>query len=129
MNIRLPWLWALGVALLLSALPLSLARAGEPGTKQLPSPEGKEHGGTTARFVGTILMVLPETQTLVVDVPISADILRVRARITEQTRIERDGSPATIESLQSGVRVRLLFRRLGAGNEAIAVEILGRAKS
>jgi hypothetical protein len=74
--------------------------------------------------VGTIVAVVPESQTLLVDVRMNADVLRIGAAVTPQTKIEADGTPAAFEDLEAGSRVRLTFRRILTGNEAVSVHIL-----
>jgi hypothetical protein len=78
----------------------------------------------TATLVGTIVAFVPESRILVVDVRLSADVLRVGAAVTPATRIEAGGNPASFEDLEPGSRVRVTFRRIAMGNEAIAVEIV-----
>lgn len=75
-----------------------------------------------------IQFIQPESRTLVVDVPLSADVLRIGAEITKRTKIEAAGAAASFESLKPGARVRLNFRRVATGNEAISVEILRGAE-
>ena len=108
------WLMVFVLVLFPLALPVSSALAGE----------AEKRAQATAGFVGTIVAVIPESRTLVVDVPLSADILRIGAEITKRTKIEAAGAAASFESLTPGARVRLTFRRLATGNEAISVEIL-----
>jgi hypothetical protein len=115
MSKRWLWLVILGLALLLLAAPLSLGLAGEA-----EKPAG---------LVGTIVAVAPESRTLVVDVPLGTDVLRIGAVVTDKTKIEAAGKAAPFESLKSGARVRMTFRRVAAGDEAISVQILRSPKS
>jgi hypothetical protein len=110
----------LGLALLLIAAPLSLGQAGEAEKKE-PVPAAAEK---RAGLVGTILHVTPESRTLVVDVPLGKDVLRIGAAVTDKTKIEAAGKAAPFESLKPGARVRISFRRVVTGNEAISVEVL-----
>jgi len=107
------------LALLLPALSVSQGRAAETEKK----------AGATAGLVGAIVAFIPESQTLVVDVPLSADVLRIGARVTSTTRITAAGKPVSFESLKVGSRVRLHFRRVATGNEALSVEVLSSPKS
>lgn len=109
------WLMVFVLVLFLLAPLVSSALAGE----------AEKRAQATAGFVGTIVAVIPESRTLVVDVPLSADVLRIGAQITKRTKIEAAGAAASFESLTPGARVRLTFRRVATGNEAISVEILG----
>jgi len=115
MTKRWLWLMILGLALLLLAAPLSLGLAGEA-----EKPAG---------LVGTIVAVAPESRTLVVDVPLGTEVLRIGAVVTDKTKIEAAGKAATFENLKSGARVRITFRRTDTGDEAISVEVLRSPKS
>jgi hypothetical protein len=64
-----------------------------------------------------------------VDVPLGTEVLRVGAVVTDKTKIEAAGKAATFESLKSGARVRITFRRVATGDEAISVEVLRSPKS
>lgn len=141
---RKGWFWppTAGLALLLAALPPSRGLAGEaeqkasapateekktgapPATKTAPPPE-KAAAEKPAGLVGTIVAVVPESRTLVVDVPLGKDVLRIGAEVTKKTRIEAGGAAASFDSLKPGARVRIHFRRIKTGDEAISVEILG----
>jgi hypothetical protein len=118
MRRRFFWLMVFVLVLFLLALPVSSPLAGEAEKK----------AQATAGLVGTIVAVIPESRTLVVDVPLSADVLRIGAEITKRTKIEAAGAAASFESLKPGARVRLNFRRVATGNEAISVEILRGAE-
>lgn len=139
------WLPTVGLALLLAALPPSRGLAGEaeqkasapateekktgapPATKTSPPPE-KAAAEKPAGLVGTIVAVVPESRTLVVDVPLGKDVLRIGAEVTKKTRIEAGGAEASFDSLKPGARVRINFRRIRTGDEAISVEVLGGPK-
>lgn len=121
---RFGWLWLPVPALLLLPAALSPlpARAGEAaGGKATPA---RTKAAPTATLVGTVVTVVPESRTLVVDVRLGADILRVGAAVTPKTSIQARGGPAGFDALEPGCRVRLTFRRVETGNEAIAVEIV-----
>jgi hypothetical protein len=118
----------LGLALLLLAAPLSLGQAGEAEKKE-PAPAAPTAPEKPAGLVGTIVAVAPESRTLVVDVPLGTEVLRIGAVVTDKTKIEAAGKAATFESLKSGARVRITFRRVATGDEAISVEILRSPKS
>jgi hypothetical protein len=145
MSKRWLWLVILGLALLLIAAPLSLGEAGEPEKKEpAPAKEEKKAGAPAATkavpekpaaaekpagLVGTVLHVTPESRTLVVDVPLGKDVLRIGVTVADQTKIEAAGKAAPFESLKPGARVRITFRRVATGDEAISVEILRGPKS
>jgi hypothetical protein len=118
MSKRWLWLMILGLALLLIAAPISLGQAGEAEKKE-PVPGEKSDG-----LVGSIVHVTPGSRTLLVDVPLGKDVLRIGATVTDTTRIEAAGRAAPFESLTPGARVRITFRRVAGGNEAISVEVL-----
>jgi hypothetical protein len=125
MSKRWLWLMILGLALLLIAAPLSLGHAGEAEKKE-PVPAAAEQ---PAGLVGTILHVTPGSRTLVVDVPLGKDVLRIGAAVLDKTRIEAAGRAVPFESLTPGARVRITFRRVAVGNEAISVVVLRGPKS
>lgn len=145
MSKRWLWLVILGLALLLLAAPLSLGQAGEPEKKEpVPAKEEKMAAAPAETkaapekpaaaekpggLVGTVFHVTPESRTLVVDVPLGKDVLRIGAAVTDQTKIEAAGKAAPFESLKPGARVRITFRRVASGNEAISVEVLRGPKS
>jgi hypothetical protein len=85
-------------------------------------PQGKAVPAMS--LVGTIVAVVPESQTILVEVLLGADVLRVGAAVTSQTKIEAEGRAAVFEDLEAGHRVRLTFRRIATGNEAVSVQIL-----
>lgn len=132
MGKRWLWLMILGLALLLLAAPLSLGQAGEPEKKE-PVPATEEKKAAAAEqpvgLVGSIVHITPESRMLVVDVPLGKDVLRIGATVTDTTKIEAAGKPAPFESLKPGARVRITFRRVATGDEAISVEVLRRPKS
>lgn len=74
--------------------------------------------------MGTIIAVVPESRTVVVDVPLEEGILRVGAELTDRTRILAGGDPASFDRLEPGARVRLDVRRVPTGTEATRVEVL-----
>lgn len=123
------WVWLLcgGLVLLLAAIPLSPVWAGEAEKKAPGKAEEPAAAEKPAGLVGTIVAFAPESRTLVVDVPLGKDVLRIGALVTNKTRIEAAGAATTIERLKAGVPVRINFRRVADGDEAISVEIL-RAK-
>lgn len=123
---RMPFGWPrfLAPALLLVSAAVSLPPA---RASQLPSgnpPATWVKAAPTATLVGTIVAVVSESRTLVVDIPLGADVLRVGAAVTPQTKLEVNGDPAAFEDLEAGSRVRLTFRRIATGNEAVAVEVM-----
>jgi hypothetical protein len=79
-------------------------------------------------FVGTVIAVVPTSRTLVVDVPLDTDALRIGAEVTSATTITADGQAVSLDRLQAGDRVRISIRRVTTGNEAISVEILSDAR-
>ncbi|HEX9900512.1 MAG TPA: hypothetical protein VGC81_14915 [Candidatus Methylomirabilis sp.] len=124
MTQRCSWLTLLGVVLSITVLLLSLGHASAADTRGIPPAAQAKRSVPTVSLVGTIVAVVPESQTILVDVRVSADVLRVGAVVTPQTKIEANGNPAAFEDLEAGSRVRLTFRRIATGNEAISVQIL-----
>jgi hypothetical protein len=100
-------------------------------TKEPAAPAGKQAAETAekpASLVGTVVAVESASQMLVVDVPLGKEVLRVGAFVTPSTKIEAGGKSVSLESLQEGARVRLNFRRIATGDQALAVDTLGGAK-
>jgi hypothetical protein len=124
MTQRCSWLTVLGLVLSVAALIPCLERASAAGTRGTPAAIQEGKTVPTVNLVGTIVAIVPESQTLLVDVRVGADVLRVGAAVTPQTKIEANGNPAAFEDLEAGSRVRLIFRRIATGNEAISVQIL-----
>lgn|SRR5574341_2074001 len=129
MTQRCSWLTVPGLVLSVTVLPLCLEHAGASDTRGTPAPIQERKATPTVSLVGTIVAIVPESQTILVDVRMSADVLRVGAAVTLQTKIEANGSPAAFEDLEAGSRVRLTLRRIATGNEAVSVHILGGGKS
>lgn len=124
MTARCLWTAGLGMALLAAVLPSSreLANAAEP--RVTPANAQQRKAVATVSLVGTIVAIVPGSRTILVDVRVSADVLRIGAAVTQATTIEEAGGPASFEDLQTGRRVRLTFRRIATGNEAVSVQIL-----
>jgi len=137
MKRRFFYLTVFGLALCLAALPVSLALAGEAEKKE-PAPAKEEKKAAApekpavekpAGLVGTVIAVVPASRTLVVDVPLEKEVLRVGAEVTETTKITAAGRAVTLDRLNAGDRVRINFRRIATGDEAISVEVLRSGKS
>jgi hypothetical protein len=125
MNRRSIWLIGLGLALSIVAVLSVLERASAAEIRGTSAVAQERQAVPTVSLVGTIVAVVPESQTILVDVRVSADVLRVGATVTPETKIVAIGNPAAFEDLEAGGRVRLTFRRILTGNEAVSVHILG----
>ena len=68
--------------------------------------------------------LLEGRRTLVVDVPLGKEVLRVGAEVTDKTKLTAAGKAVSLDRLKAGDRVRIEFRRVATGDEAIAVEAL-----
>lgn len=139
-------LMSLGLALVVEGAPLSVGMAGgaeqkvpvpateekkaEPSkeaTETKAAPAAPENAGVAERpagLVGTVVAVVPESRTLVVDVPLGTKVLRIGAIVTEKTKIRTAGKGISFERLKEGARVRINFRRVATGDQAITVEVL-----
>lgn len=73
--------------------------------------------------MGTIVAAVPQSRTLVVDVPLGKDTLRVGAEVTNKTKIEVAGKKASLGDLKPGARVRINFHRVPTGDVATSVEV------
>jgi ATP-dependent 26S proteasome regulatory subunit len=153
MRTRLFWMVALGLPLLLIGGSPSLGRAGEAEQKaQAPAKAEKaekteeatkETTETTkaskpaekpaetkkpAGLVGTVVAVTPASRAVVVDVPLGKQVLRIGAEVTDRTKIREGSKKASLADLKEGERVRINFRRVATGDEALSVDILRAAK-
>jgi hypothetical protein len=134
---RFSWLTLLALGLLLVALPLLPALADEVEKKE-PAPVAEKKSEATpekpaaaerpAGLVGTVVAVAPASRTVVVDVPLGNDVLRIGAQVTGKTKITARGAAASFDSLKEGARVRIDFRRVATGDEVIALEVLRSPK-
>ncbi len=127
------WPGLLVLALGFAGFPLSRSmaqQAPDTGQDQQNSAQTEEPPAAEKpeSLVGTVVAVDSGSQTLVMDVPLGKETLRVGAFITPDTKIEAGGKNLTIENLQEGSRVRLNFRRVATGDQALAVNVLGAGK-
>lgn len=127
---RFFWWPASGLGLILAVLPCAHGLAGEAEKAEAPSAakEAPAAAEKPAGLVGTVVAAVSASRTLVVDVPLGKEVLRVGAEITEKTKITAAGKSASFESLKPGARVRINFRRVETGDEALSVEVLQGAK-
>jgi hypothetical protein len=113
-------------------VPPAEKKAEAPAEKKAEAPAEKKEAPKAekpAGLVGTIVAVLPENNTLVVDVPHGKDYLRVGGMVTGKTRITIGGKKAALENLTWGQTVRINFRRVETGTELLSVEALDQPKS
>ncbi len=83
-------------------------------------PEAKLPAGR----VGKVIAVTPKSDTVVVDVPLGKDTLRIGAVTTDRTRILVDGKKAPLDALKPGERVRIAYHRSDTGDVATLLEVL-----
>jgi hypothetical protein len=114
MHRSIPWFTVLALGFVLLAMPVSGAA----------EAERQESAAGAAGYVGTVVAVTPESRTLVVDVPLGEEVLRIGAEVTDTTRITANGQTVSLDHLQAGDRIRISVRRVATGNEAISVEML-----
>ncbi len=106
------------------AAPLSAVAAeegpgtpgGTPNATQTPAPAGApavRPKRETYPFRGTVGSVDPAAMTLVLE---GRQTRRV-VQLTAQTRIEKDGAPATVESVKTGDAVGGTLRKTAEGRE------------
>jgi len=117
-----------------AAKPAKEKKKAEPAKeeKKTEAPAEKKEAAKAekpAGLVGTIVAVLPENNTLVVDVPLGKEYLRVGGMVTGKTRITIGGKKAALENLTWGQKVRINFRRVETGTELLSVEALDQPKS
>jgi len=128
MTQRCAWLIGLGLALSATSLLSVLEPASAAEIRGTSAAAQERQAVPTVSLVGTIVAIVPESRTILVDVRVSADVLRVGAVVTPQTKIEANGNPLGFADLEAGSRVRLTFRRIPTGNEAVSVHILGKRR-
>lgn len=154
MRTRLFWMVALGLPLLLIGGSPSLGLAGEAeqkaqapakaekaekteeatkqtteATKASKAAEKPAETKKPAGLVGTLVAVTPASRTVVVDVPLGKQVLRIGAEVTDRTKIREGSKKASLADLKEGERVRINFRRVATGDEALSVDILRAPKS
>ena len=117
-SVSVPLGLALGLFLISQALAAEVKPAG------LPQGGPREAPGDPMLLVGTVIALVPDSRTIMVDVPLAQDALRLGGTMPETARITLDGAPAELDALTPGTRVRIEFRRTLTGNEATAVELL-----
>lgn len=134
MGTRIAKLFALSLAGTLVILPFVPAIAGEAEKASTPAAEEKKRVETkpaeaptekVAGLVGTVVAVDSGTGTLVVDVPLGKDILRVGAWTTPTSKIS---GVKFLGDVKVGSRVRITFRRVETGDELVSLDVLGGPK-
>ena len=138
MNSRIWSVMVLALAPLLTALPLSGGLAAEaekkepapttPEKKEATAPEKPAAAEKPPGLVGRVVAVVPESRTLVVDVPLGKEVLRIGAEVTNRTRIRQGSKKSSLAELKEGERVRINFRRAATGDEALSVDVLRAPK-
>jgi hypothetical protein len=142
-NMALRWGWMLagGLPLVLiggvpaGALAAQAEQNGQPPAqteKATPeTPAKSEQPATVTRpagLVGTIVAVAPESQTIVADVALGKETLRLGAETTDETKILVGGKKASLDALKAGERVRISYHRTARGDVANSVVALQNSK-
>ena len=95
------------------------------GTYKAPiTPEKSATAPAPAGLVGKIVAVTPTSQTIVVDVPLGKETLRIGAEATDATKILVGGKKASLNALKEGERVRISYHRTNMGDVANSVVAL-----
>ncbi len=81
-----------------------------------------------AGMVGTVVAVVPDSGTLVVDVPQGKAVLRIGAWATKKTKIEAGGKSIAFSALKVDSKVRINIHRTSTGDDLISVEVLSGRK-
>ncbi len=152
MATRWTWLAAAGLPLLLiGGLPaIGVAAQTEPAAQPAAKAANAEKTGTTeqtatkapeapanpaatakapeakrpAGLVGKVIAVSAKSDTVVVDVPLGKETLRIGAVTTDRTRILVDGKKAPLDTLKPGERVRITYHRTDTGDVATSLQVL-----
>jgi hypothetical protein len=77
-----------------------------------------------AGVVGSILAVVPEADTLVVNMPLGNRVVTVGGWMTPKTKIIREGRAVKLDSLEAGGRGRVTFHSIPTGDNFSMVEVL-----
>lgn len=150
MALKWGWLMALGLPLVLvGGMP---ARGSAATTEQNAAPAAKTEkaenstteasGASTAPIAseksatapgpvglaGKIVAVTPDSHTIVVDVPLGKETLRIGAEATDATKILVGGKKASLNALKEGERVRISYHRTAMGDVANSVVALETSK-
>ncbi|MFB3817516.1 MAG: hypothetical protein ACE147_07625 [Candidatus Methylomirabilales bacterium] len=106
-----------GIVLLVgfAALASSARAAGEGEV----GPEGK-----VTTLVGDLAHVDPQSQTVVVEVPVADQLLTVGAWSVAGTTLTSGGQAIDFGDLEPGLKVRITFRRVTHGDELVSLEVL-----
>jgi hypothetical protein len=105
-----------GIALLITAALAGGAPAAQEGEV---APEGR-----VTTLVGQLTHVEPQSDTVVVEVPIADKLVTVGAWGIEGTTLTSGGQSIAFEDLEPGSRVRITFRRVADGDELLSLEVL-----
>jgi hypothetical protein len=110
-----------GIVLLVgfAALPNGVRAAAQEA-----APEGK-----VTTLVGDLAHVTPQSETVVVEVPIDDQLVTVGAWGIAETTPTSGGQAIEFEDLQPGSKVRITFRRVTHGDELLALEVLAAPSS
>jgi hypothetical protein len=114
--------------LALADLPWTQALAAGAQPASLPQEQPGQLAAAPTVLVGTLIAVVPDSRTIVVDVPLEKGVLRLGAIATDTARIAAEGKPVALDALAPGARVRIEFRRTPTGDEATAIEVLQAAR-
>ncbi len=137
MALKLSWIVALGFPLVLIGGTATVGLAVDAEQKAQPpaqvekakpeAPAASQKPAAAARpagLVGKVVAVTPQSQTIVVDVPLGKETLRLGAETTDETKIMVDGKTASLDALKAGGRVRISYHRTTTGDVADTVVAL-----
>jgi hypothetical protein len=77
-----------------------------------------------ARLLGTVIAVTPNSHTIMADIPLGKDTLRIGAETTDRTKIVARGKKASLEALKDGEPVRIAYHRTSTGDVATSLEVV-----
>jgi len=150
MALKWEWVIALGLPLVLigtlpaqgsaatteqNAAPATKTAKAENATTEASgaykAPTAVEKSATATApvgLVGKIVAVTPTSQTIVVDVPLGKETLRLGAEATDATKILVGGKQASLNALKEGERVRISYHRTATGDVANSVVALNTSQ-
>ncbi len=122
------WLLTATLPLLLIGMPMTaLAAQGEQKASAHPDKSASA-AARPSGLMGKIVAVDVPNRTIVVDVPLGKETLRLGAETTDTTKIMAGGKEASLQTLKEGERVRISYHRTDTGDVANSVTAFPQAK-
>lgn len=114
--------------LLLIGMPMTALAAQGEQKASAPADKSASAAPRPSGLVGKIVAVDVPNRTIVVDVPLGKETLRLGAETTDTTKIMAGGKEASLQALKEGERVRISYHRTDMGDVANSVTAFPQAK-